>query len=613
MYSFRQIRDAIRNVSARGGASAGFPYGEKTDELLHRVRQAPHLQPLIEEIRAEARRACEVEPEPLSFSRFRQFEAAGTRKEYENPYFDRRRRLLGLALATVIDETDEYVEALQNLIWDICGEYSWALPAHQPVGVEAVKANRVPPDEVVDLFAAETAHTLAETLVLVGDWLNPWMEHRIRSEIERRIFRPVFHMPTHFWWESASMNWASVCAGGVGMAALLLERDEERLAGMIERVIRSMECFLEGYGEDGGCAEGIGYWIYGFGYYTYFADMLDVYTSGSLNLLQGTKVKRIAGFPVGVSLAAERFVSFSDAAERSQLTSGLVSRLVRRFELDAPELLSVSSFHSDHCYRWPHVTRNLFWSDESLLGKPTPEGSYYFEELEWLVDRRRAGTSFVGFAAKGGHNDEPHNHNDLGSFIVFAGGESLLCDLGAGVYTRDYFGAKRYTYLHNASEGHSVALIDGNPQLPGHERRARVLEYSTDRADVRFSLDLTEAYGLEKLRLYERRFAWANDEKEQAAVLRLDDRFEFSKAPGALEEIFISRHEPNIGEGRVAWRGQAGVVTLEYDADAWLAGVDVLDTHNHSVQPERVYRLRLQAREPADAIQFTARFIVKSE
>ena len=38
-------------------------------------------------------------------------------------------------------------------------------------------------------------------------------------------------------------------------------------------------------------------------------------------------------------------------------------------------------------------------------------------------------------AAKGGHNAESHNHNDVGSFIVYADGYPALIDVGVEAYT----------------------------------------------------------------------------------------------------------------------------------------------------------------------------------
>ena len=85
------------------------------------------------------------------------------------------------------------------------------------------------------------------------------------------------------------------------MAALLLVEDRERLAGMQIRVVSAMETFLSGYGDDGCCPEGYGYWNYGFGYFVYWAEMLREYTGGAIDLLHSTdKIRRIAEFPAAV-------------------------------------------------------------------------------------------------------------------------------------------------------------------------------------------------------------------------------------------------------------------------------------------------------------------------
>ena len=62
------------------------------------------------------------------------------------------------------------------------------------------------------------------------------------------------------------------------------------------------------------------------------------------------------------------------------------------------------------------------------------------------------------FAIKGGNNGEPHNHNDVGSFLYFIGEEEIISDLGAGEYTKAYFGPERYSVLCCSSRGHSVPI-----------------------------------------------------------------------------------------------------------------------------------------------------------
>ena len=47
-------------------------------------------------------------------------------------------------------------------------------------------------------------------------------------------------------------------------------------------------------------------------------------------------------------------------------------------------------------------------------------------------------------AAKGGHNGESHNHNDVGSFIVAVDGVPAVADAGRPTYTAQTFGPDRY-------------------------------------------------------------------------------------------------------------------------------------------------------------------------
>jgi len=606
--SLRAIRAAILAAPTR---PAGFPLAMLDDFGMGELyRESPHLQPFLAEMRAEADRARSTPLEPLSYELFRLFETTGDRAAYERVYFDRRRRLLGLALTSVLDETDEYLSALHALIWALCNEYTWALPAHLQVGVEATQAYRVPPDQVVDLFAAHTAHALAEVASLLDDRLDPWLHYRIRTEIERRTFRPVFYDPHHFEWESAPMNWAAVCGGCLGMAALILEDDRERLTGMIDRVVRTMACFLEGFGADGGCPEGIGYWVYGFGYYTYFAEMLRAFTGGQLDLLQGEHMRRIAAFPQAVSLGGDRFVNYSDAPERAVIHPGLGSRLMDRLQQPIPGL-ATPDFHADPIYRWGHGTRDLVWTNAASFDRPVADGAHYLSDITWVIDRCTVGDRVVAFSAKGGHNDEPHNHNDLGHFIVHLGGESLLADLGAGVYTRQYFGAGRYEDPHTGSQGHSVPVINGQGQRAGMAHAATVSGYE-DRPDGgTFSLDLTRAYAVPNLESFVRAFAWTFDAAQGRVTLKLTDAFRFGTLPATIEECFISPVQPNVEAGIVRWQGTHGLLTLAFDVARFTAEVEPLEVRTHAGEPLTVHRLRLRALEAelvrADVFRFEGR------
>ena len=155
---------------------------------------------------------------------------------------------------------------------------------------------------------------------------------------------------------------------------------------------------------------------------------------------------------------------------------------------------------------------------------------------QWLLC---SGAGETGFAAKGGHNDEPHNHNDVGSFIFYKKGVMFLLDTGAGEYTRDYFGDKRYAIFCNRSEGHNLPIIAGQGQKAGKEFAAGncVIE-----SNGSMSLDLAPAYDIPGLEKLERYFRFDIN----TGVLTLRDSFVFSSGGLPIIERFILPAEPRI-------------------------------------------------------------------
>ena len=83
-------------------------------------------------------------------------------------------------------------------------------------------------------------------------------------------------------------------------------------------------------------------------------------------------------------------------------------------------------------------------------------------------------------AAKGGHNNESHNHNDIGEFVVYLDGLPLLIDAGVETYSRKTFSPQRYEIWTMQSAYHSLPTIDGVQQSPGEQFAARDVHYAAD-------------------------------------------------------------------------------------------------------------------------------------
>ena len=109
---------------------------------------------------------------------------------------------------------------------------------------------------------------------------------------------------------------------------------------------------------------------------------------------------------------------------------------------------------------------------------------------------REAAGSDAGFflAAKGGHNQESHNHNDVGQYVVFLDGQPLLVDPGVETYTQKTFSDRRYEIWTMQSGFHNLPSINGVVQQAGRAFRARDVAYSADDAEAALTLDIAGAY-----------------------------------------------------------------------------------------------------------------------
>ncbi|MEI7025997.1 heparinase II/III family protein [Paenibacillus sp. y28] len=530
---------------------------------------SPPMQPILDEIRREAAKLLDEPMPELTLELFRLFEQHGERLPYEQVYFARRKRLNTFAFLSLLEPDEErYRKELHDAIWSLLNEYTWCLPAH--LKENELQANlssdayslsersrlQFRPQYRIDLFSAETAFALSEILRLTEDTLPDLLKSRICEEVYRRIFWPMMH-DGPFGWETATHNWASVCAGSIGAAAIHLMRDPAELAALLAKLLPSIDSFLSGYGEDGACMEGYGYWVYGFSFYVLFADLLKQRTDGAINLLHGEKVRQIALFQQKCFLSQGCVANFSDSLPSFEIHLGLshyLSRLYPEMALPAAELRSGYLF--DHCHRWAHLSRNLLWTRPEENGAPWPTASYYLSDAQWVISRSVLEEGTFGFAAKGGHNDEPHNHNDVGHFILHADDETYLSDLGCGLYTAGYFGAARYTYACNGAQGHSVPIIDGQLQVAGAAAKAHVLRVETGPAADRLELDLTAAYALPQLERLTRRLHWEKSDSGLPALL-LEDAYTFAAVPETVAERFICSVKPVLHEqGLIVLQGK---------------------------------------------------------
>lgn len=531
---------------------------------------------------------CGEDIKALKFSEYMIYFDSGSRKEYEAAYFERRGRLAASAVMCLLyPEEARYLTALQDTIWAICDEYCWALPAH------ADKADGVDTTRL-DLFASETGFTMSEIYYLLEDRLDPFLKERMKYEINRRVIDSF--ATRRYFWESVDNNWAAVCAGSVGAAFMYMA--PERFKEVKARIDAAMQAFLSSYKADGVCREGLGYWNYGFGYFVFYADLLKQFSEGEFDYFQDEKIRNIALFQQKMFLQGNTVVSFADGHMTGSMAVGLTHYLKAQYPDDI--VVFSPGFHpayqnggGDHCYRWPGFIRNFTWySAIFAAGEPLKNGCDYFADSAWYINKKDR----YAFAAKAGDNNEPHNNNDIGCFILCVDGKQLICDVGAGEYTRQYFRPKtRYSFFFSSSRGHSVPIVGGQYQHEGVQYVGTV----TQESDSLLELEMKDAYELAQLTGLRRKFELTDD-----AVI-LTDTFQFAEAPLPVTERFVTLTEPVVNEGSI----KIGGLTLLYDSSICTASVTEEVYSNHQAIPTTAYCIDFVLRDPS--VPFTARLQVE--
>ena len=462
------------------------------------LAEKPQWRDLIREAESLARSGLPEQPDEL----YLDFSRTGNRDRWQRVAFARRGRVATFTMAEALENRGRFLPPLEETLNALCAERTWVYPAHD-------RSLRNFRGEIVEMDLGSTALSwdMATALWLLGDKLSPETRARVRDNLERRTLRPFRAMiegrqPEAFWLR-ATHNWNAVClAGTVGTALAVVESPRDR-AWFVAAAEDHIRFFLRGFTPDGYCSEGLGYWNYGFGHFTWLGEMLRLATGGRLDLLALPQARMPALFPWRAEILNGVYPSISDCSPGTRPDARVVQVLAQRLHLPLPGGVQAGE---------PEPGRALAISVLSaFLPRPLPALSTqpdafqpdplrtWFENAGVLICRSPEGQPPFAACLKGGHNAEHHNHNDVGSFSVVVGSTMVLCDPGAEVYTARTFSSRRYESRVLNSYGHSVPVVDGQLQQTGASARAQVVEVSLGPEEDRLVFDLTRAYKVEGL------------------------------------------------------------------------------------------------------------------
>jgi len=483
-------------------------------------------------------RAVAVLNEPLpeiTDDLYLDYSRTGNRRRGEAALSARRSRIPALVLGECVEGAGRFLPALEETLRSVCAEKSWVLPAHD-ANLENFRGKLV----TIDLASSALGWTLATTEYLLGSRLSPDTRRVVRDALQTRIFEPYRRMcagEQPQWWLLARMNWNSVCLAGVTGAALTGLTDRRERAWYVLAAEHYSMNALKGFTEDGYCDEGVSYWNYGFGHYAVLAETVRRATNGGVDLMARREAIMPSAYGFRIEIVPGICPAFADCPVNAAPSPGLMAYLNRRFHgpTNDRERRPIAGGLCDQVMAlFPDDARaklsRVDWPDPDPLRTWFPAHSV-------LIGRPAKGSrNRLSVALQGGHNAQNHNHNDVGVFMVVVGRTAVLPDIGAEVYTRRTFSARRYDSRALNSWGHAVPVIDGQLQRTGRQAEAKVLkrEFTPERDAI--VMDIRSAYAVQGIETLERSFTY---DRTGTGSFTVEDRFAWDR-PRTYETALLT-------------------------------------------------------------------------
>ncbi len=569
-----------------------------------------------------------AKPWPLLLAeRYLEYARVGNRSRYEAVYFERRGMVENLVVAECMEGQGRFLDGIANGLWLICEESSWCIPAH----INAQAAGSGLPDTaepVVDLFAAETAALVAWTHYLLGDKLDgvsPLIRPRLAREMRTRILDPLLARED-FWWMGFGArrvnNWNPWVNSNWLASALLMEQDPARRLAAVAKSMRSIDRFIDPYPADGGCDEGPSYWGRAGASLLDCLELLHSATDGGIDVYAEPLVRKIGQYIYKAQVADHYFLNFADAPALLTPPPYVVFRYGQR--IDDPEMMALGAWAAQETDLWRQGGARMRRYGRSSLARALPElfaldqmaavaprqpllADVWLDTIQVMAARDQGGSTRGFFvAAKGGHNAESHNHNDVGQVVVFRDGKPLLVDAGVETYSRKTFSPERYEIWTMQSAYHNLPTIGGVMQSPGVEFAARDVRYQQGGQVSQLSQDIAGAYPPEAhLKEWRRTVTLRRGEGVEVV-----ERYALAQAVGEITLSFLTPCAVDLSQpgqivlGKAALPGKrsSGAARLTYDAAKLAAVAEIVpitDERLQMVWGDKLTRVLLRAKNPA--------------
>ncbi|NRF92012.1 heparinase II/III family protein [Paenibacillus frigoriresistens] len=329
-------------------------------------------------------------------------------------------------------------------------------------------------------------------------------------------------------------------------------------------------------------------------------------------------IQELGRYLYRVHIADNYFANFADSSAKFEIEATTAYRYGSRIgDLNLVRLAS-SAYQTNKpsLSRWLTLHRVIpsFFIDEKMKehkASPPNVRDVWLNRIEVMAAREQEGSSRgLYLAVKGGHNDESHNHNDIGHFLVYSDGSPFLIDVGVGTYTAKTFSPLRYDIWTMQSAYHNVPMVKGIQQKVGIAYKANEVDYQVHHEAAQISLNLASAYpetaGIDS---WKRTYSL---NRGQASYIEIVDDFELIQATDDIIIHLMTPCMPQISSiGSILLKNPGGEkVNIQYDASNLLASSEAIKLTDERLQAawgDCLYRIIIKAKQTVSAAVWTMR------
>jgi hypothetical protein len=522
--------------------------------------------------------------------------------------------LISLVMGELVEGKGRFLDQIINGVWYYSEQTWWGWSAHlyfqkAPAGLPDIN------EATVDLGVGEVTSNLSWTYYLFKDQfdkVHPLISQRLKQEIFAKSLDPYFKRDDFGYMGfrgGRPNNWNPWINYNMLCSYLLMETDSEKKAEEVLKIINSLDKFLNGYSDDGGCDEGPSYWGAAGAVLYESLEILKNSTGGKFDVFDNPLIQNIGKYFYKVNIHAPYFINFADA---DATTGGNGSAVYRYGKAIGDPVMEKFGVYLAKMGKWGERAPGGKICDQirdlTLLNEiKNSEGAealvpdFWFPDTEIAGARDREG-SYMGFffGAKGGFNAESHNHNDVGTCVMYYDGKPCLIDLGREEYVAKTFSSRRYEIWTMQSGWHTLATINGADQKDGAAFKARNSSFSANTKTVTFSTDIAGAYQENaKVKSWIRTYTLTRGKN-----FSIRDKFTLSEVVrGAITSSNLMTYckVSEIKPGLLKFEGEGFVLNMSYNERVVKPVIEFREVTDRTLKrywPKGVTRVRMEFIKP---------------